>query len=49
MRKALTQLTFFPLALAAALCITPAARADSFNFTFTDLGGVSGSGTLTGT
>jgi hypothetical protein len=36
------------LALAAAFAITSVARADSFNFTFTDLG-VSGSGTLTGT
>ncbi len=37
------------LALAAALETSPAAKADSFKFTFTDLGGVSGSGTLTGT
>lgn len=35
--------------LAAALAISPAARADSFDFTFTDAGGVSGSGTLFGT
>lgn len=37
------------LALATALAATPAARADSFDFTFTDSGGVSGSGTLYGT
>jgi hypothetical protein len=35
-------------ALAAALAIAPAAKADSFDFSFTD-GAVSGSGTLTGT
>jgi len=35
--------------LATALAISPAARADSFDFTFTDAGGVSGSGTLFGT
>ena len=37
------------LALAAALAISPAAKADSFNFSYTAPGGVSGSGTLAGT
>jgi hypothetical protein len=38
------------LALAAALAITPAAKADSsFDFSYTADGGVSGSGTLVGT
>jgi hypothetical protein len=37
------------LVLSAALVITPALKADTFNFTFTDLGGISGSGTLSGT
>jgi PEP-CTERM motif len=36
------------LALAAALAMAPAAKADTFDFTFSD-GGVVGSGTLTGT
>jgi hypothetical protein len=36
------------LAIAGALSVTPLARADSFDFTFTD-GSVSGSGTLSGT
>ena len=36
------------LALAAALAITPAALADSFNYTFTD-GGITATGTLTAT
>jgi hypothetical protein len=35
--------------LATVFAITSVAKADSFNFTFTDIGGVSGSGTLTGT
>src|ERR1035438_8937047 len=35
-------------ALAAALAVAPTARADSFDFTFSD-GSVSGSGTLFGT
>jgi hypothetical protein len=39
-------ITFF--ALAAALAIAPPAKADTFDFSFTD-GAVSGSGTLTGT
>lgn len=39
---------FALLALATVLAATPTARADSFDFTFTD-GGVSGSGTLYGT
>jgi len=37
------------LVLAAALVITPAAKADSFGFVFTAPGGVNGSGTLVGT
>jgi hypothetical protein len=37
------------LALAAALAIAPAAKADSFDFVFTAPGGVYGSGTLVGT
>jgi hypothetical protein len=40
--------SFALLALALAFATSPAARADSFNFTFSD-GAVSGSGTLTGT
>ncbi len=40
---------FALMALATALAISPVVRADSFNFTFTDAGGVSGSGTLEGT
>lgn len=39
---------FALFALALAVSTSPAARADSFDFTFSD-GGVSGSGTLTGT
>jgi hypothetical protein len=41
--------SFALLALALALASSPAAWADSFDFTFTDISGVSGSGTLTGT
>jgi len=37
------------IAMAAALAISPVARADSFTFTYTAGGGVSGSGTLDGT
>jgi hypothetical protein len=37
------------LALATALAIAPIAKADSFDFTFTDAGGVTGSGTVYGT
>jgi hypothetical protein len=36
------------LTLATALAITPAAKADSFNFYYSAPGGVSGSGTLVG-
>lgn len=42
------KLFFVSFALAAAFAMTPAAKADSFGFTFTD-GAVSGSGTLYGT
>ena len=36
-------------AMAAALAITPAAKADDFSYSFTSLGGVDATGTLTGT
>ncbi len=42
------KLSIASFALAAALAISPVAKADTFSFTFTD-GAVSGSGTLTGT
>lgn len=45
MRKKLLAL----LALVAALAISPNLHADTFTFKFTDIGGVSGSGSLEGT
>lgn len=49
MQKTLRQLALVPLALAAVVLIAPAAHADSFDFSYTAPGGVSGSGTLDGT
>jgi hypothetical protein len=49
MRENLNKFALVSLLLAAAFSLASAAHADTFDFTFTDLGGVSGSGTLTGT
>ncbi len=48
MRRNLSKFASAILVLAAAFSLALAAHADTFNFTFTDAGGVSGSGTLTG-
>jgi hypothetical protein len=45
----LKRLSISSFAIAVALAIVPVARADSFTFSYTAPGGVSGSGTLAGT